>query len=311
MSTTAVHIEASGKLLLAGEYFVLDGATALAVPTQRGQRFDFTIAPSTEPQLHWQSIDYQENTWFECTFSGSDFQSTFSTNHSITHRLRQILLAAQALGAIFPQGQISIKSQLEFPRDWGLGSSSTFIYAFAKWLDINPFDLLQKTFGGSGYDIACANSETAIFYTLQEGKATWQPVLFNPPFREKMGFVYLGHKQNSREGIQTYRQKGAPPNGLIQEISYLAKALTHQDTLEAFMQIIEKLEQRTGDWIDLTPVKAAKFGDFDGAIKSLGAWGGDFVMVVSPQGKEYMQAYFQDKGLDSYHTFEEMILRKP
>jgi len=305
---TLLHISAQGKLLLAGEYFVLDGATSLAIPTRLGQHFEIETTPSQSVTLHWRSYDLHQKIWFETKLIGQDFHPDFTTDASFSSRLRQILLASQELGAFFPQGAITVQSHLDFPRDWGLGSSSTLIYAVAKWLTINPFELLQKTFGGSGYDIACANSETAIFYLLNDGLPNWKPVLFNPPFREKIGFVYLGHKKNSREGIQAYRQKGNPPKALIQEISYLAKALTHQDTLEAFIKIIEKLEQRTGDWLDLTPVKYAQFDNFDGAIKSLGAWGGDFVLTVSPKGKAYMQDYFQAKGLHHYLTFEEMAL---
>ncbi len=303
-----LSISAHGKLLLAGEYFVLDGATSLAIPTTLGQHFEFLHQPSPISSLHWQSYDFQQKIWFETQLSGKDLTPTFSTNDAFSNRLIQILKAAQQLGAIFPKGENKIQSHLDFPRAWGLGSSSTLIYAIAQWLGVNPFDLLQKTFGGSGYDIACANSETALFYTLKAQKPTWQPVLFNPPFREKIGFVYLGHKQDSREGIQTYRKKGNPPRALVQEISYLAKALSHQGTVEEFISIIEKLEQLTGDWIQRTPVKSAQFSDFDGAIKSLGAWGGDFVMTVSPQGRSYMQEYFQAKGLDPFLTFDEMVL---
>jgi len=304
---TDLCISAHGKLLLAGEYFVLDGATSLAIPTRFGQRFKVKIEPSQTASLYWKSYDFKENIWFEAALKGNDFQPVFSSNEAFTSRLRQILNAAQKLGAIFPKGQISIQSHLEFPRAWGLGSSSTLIYALAKWLDINPYELLQNTFGGSGYDIACANSKSAIFYTIKDQVGTSKPVLFSPPFREKIGFVYLGNKQNSRDGIQVYRKKGNPSNVLIQEISYLAKALSHQDSVEDFIKIIEKLEHLTGEWLQLTPMKEKKFSDFDGAIKSLGAWGGDFVMAVSPQGNAYMKAYFQSKEMSDYLTFEEMV----
>ena len=308
MNPTDLCIQAHGKLLLAGEYFVLDGATSLAVPTRLGQQFDISVIAAPKFELHWQSYDFQGKIWFETRLSGNDFHPTYSTSDSFTTRLRQIFQAAQDLGGLFPQGQITIKSNLEFPQNWGLGSSSTLIYAMAKWLSVDPFQLLQKTFGGSGYDIACANSESAIFYTLKDGIATWNPVLFDPPFRKNICFVYLGNKQNSREGIQAYRSKGNPPKATIQEISYLAKALTHQDTIAEFIKIIETLERLTGDWLQMTPMKKLRFNDFNGAIKSLGAWGGDFVLAVSPQGKEYMQAYFQSKEMDNFLSFEEMIL---
>lgn len=302
------HIHAHGKLLLAGEYFVLDGATALAIPTRFGQSFEIKTAASDSFSIHWESFDFQQKKWFSGQFKGKDFQPSPSTHLDVSNRLRQIFQAAQHLGGIFPKGAIQVQSHLQFPSNWGLGSSSTLIYAIAEWLQVDAFELLKATFGGSGYDIACANSETAIFYTNQENPPNWRRVLFAPPFRENISFVYLGHKQNSREGIQTYRQKGHPANSLIQEISYLAKALSHQDTIEDFIKIIETLEQLTGAWIQLTPVKESRFADFDGAIKSLGAWGGDFVLAISPQGRNYIKTYFQSQKMNTVLSFSEMCL---
>ena len=47
------------------------------------------------------------------------------------------------------------------------------------------------------------------------------------------------------------------------------------------------------------------FPDFDGVIKSLGAWGGDFVMVIS---NENPTDYFMEKGYETVIPYEEMIL---
>ena len=47
------------------------------------------------------------------------------------------------------------------------------------------------------------------------------------------------------------------------------------------------------------------FPDFKGVIKSLGAWGGDFVMAIS---KENPTAYFKEKGYPVVLSYEEMIL---
>ena len=58
-----------GKLLLTGEYAVLDGALALALPTQYGQ--SLSIRPSTEGSLLWKSLDDRNHCWYQqILFSG-------------------------------------------------------------------------------------------------------------------------------------------------------------------------------------------------------------------------------------------------
>ena len=56
----------NGKLLLTGEYVVLDGATALAVPTKFGQ--DLIIKSIQEPELIWGSFTNTGECWFEAIF---------------------------------------------------------------------------------------------------------------------------------------------------------------------------------------------------------------------------------------------------
>ena len=56
----------NGKLLLTGEYVVLDGATSLAVPTKYGQ--DLVLEPIEEPILVWGSFTNEGVCWFEAQF---------------------------------------------------------------------------------------------------------------------------------------------------------------------------------------------------------------------------------------------------
>ena len=48
--------KANGKLLLTAEYFVMDGATALALPTRFGQQLSAKDADKAGI-LQWQSFD--------------------------------------------------------------------------------------------------------------------------------------------------------------------------------------------------------------------------------------------------------------
>lgn len=57
--------------------------------------------------------------------------------------------------------------------------------------------------------------------------------------------------------------------------------------------------------LELQTIQEALFNDFDGVIKSLGAWNGDFVMAIS---KENPTAYFKEKGYKIVIPYDDMIL---
>jgi hypothetical protein len=75
--------------------------------------------------------------------------------------------------------------------------------------------------------------------------------------------------------------------------------------LETTIDLLEHHEVILSDILELETVKERLFSDFKGTIKSLGAWGGDFVMVLS---KENPTNYFASKGYDTILAYEEMIL---
>ena len=54
-----------GKLLISGEYFVLDGAQSLALPTRHGQSLSVKYSPSFSPKLSWKSYDVDGRCWFD------------------------------------------------------------------------------------------------------------------------------------------------------------------------------------------------------------------------------------------------------
>ena len=102
------------------------------------------------------------------------------------------------------QPYLNFETQLEFPREWGLGSSSTLIASVARWAGIDPFQLLEDTFGGSGYDIACANSQHPVLFQRRQGQPSYVEVPYVPVFADHICFAFLGHKQDSRAGIARY-----------------------------------------------------------------------------------------------------------
>ena len=133
----------NGKLLLTGEYLVLDGALALAIPTKLGQ--SLSVQPASEKGLFWKSLDMHGNCWFQEEFSLRK-ECTLSTPSDISKTLQKILREAQKLNPDFltSQGALQVTTRLDFPRDWGLGSSSTLINNIAQWAEVDAFQLLKK-----------------------------------------------------------------------------------------------------------------------------------------------------------------------
>ena len=82
-------------------------------------------------------------------------------------------------------------SRLDFPNDWGLGSSSTLINNLANWAQVDAYQLLKTSFGGSGYDIACAQHQAPITYQLIGEQPHVESVAFQPEFSEHLYFVHF------------------------------------------------------------------------------------------------------------------------
>lgn len=297
----------NGKLLLTGEYVVLDGALSLALPTKFGQ--SLIAEPIKEQILRWESYDDEHNIWFETTFplkDGNILQKSFP-NDDISKRLFNILVAAKQLNLDFLNSNLGFKvsSHLDFKNHWGLGTSSTLINNIADWAKVDAFKLLEKTFGGSGYDIACARNNHPITYQMIHGKPLVKKVGFSPLFKDHLYFVHLNKKQNSREGIAQYRLQKKVSSNIIKDISEITSQIILCNTLMDFNKLIMAHETIISKVIKQNPIKEHLFNDFDGSVKSLGAWGGDFILVTSMQNPK---TYFKDKGFEIIIPFNDMIL---
>ena len=293
----------NGKLLISGEYLALDGAESLALPTTFGQELNITETDSG--YINWISFDENTEVWFQDNFSLKDF-SAKTENNEISERLTQIFKAIKSLNPDFLNASSGIDfiTNQDFNRDWGLGTSSTLINNMANWANVDAYQLLELTFGGSGYDIACAQNDSAIRYQLVDKKAIVEPVNFNPSFMEHLYFVYRNQKQNSRDGISNYRQFNGDLESAISEINAITSALIECKTLSEFNRLISEHENIISKIINQQPVKQSLFSDFNGSIKSLGAWGGDFMMVTS---EDSPKDYFNNKGYPTIIPYKEMI----
>jgi mevalonate kinase len=302
------HFYSHGKLLLTAEYVVLDGVKALALPTKFGQTL--TVETINEQKLIWESLDYKGDLWFTKQFllSNGEISNKQMPNDDISKRLIEIITAAKILNPAFlKSGQgYKVTTTLEFPNDWGLGSSSTLLNNIAQWAKVNAFDLSNATFGGSGYDIACAQNDSAITYQLEQSKPIITRITFKKTFEDDLFFVHLNRKQNSRDSINTYRAHKADKATLINKINTITKSIENVKTIKAFDCLIEEHEALIGEITNQTPIKKRLFKDYKNQIKSLGGWNGDFILATGK--KDYVCSYFKNKGYTTILEYKDMIL---
>ncbi len=296
----------NGKLLISGEYLVLDGALSLAIPTTYGQ--SLIVEPIDEPKIIWESLDENGQRWFQEDILIKQITSPIVSSNDISNRLVQILHAARQLNPNFlnTTSGFKVTTSLTFPKNWGLGTSSTLINNLANWAGIDAYELLEKTFGGSGYDIACAQRNCPISYQLEHGKPIVEDVEFNPLFKQHLYFVYLNKKQNSRDGISKYKENRTNIKSSIIQINEITSHLLSCKSLEDFDKLIIEHELIISNIIKQKPIKSLLFNDFEGELKSLGAWGGDFILASSEGNPT---AYFNGKGFETVISYDSMVLK--
>ncbi len=300
-----------GKLLITSEYFVLDGAKALALPTKLGQRMRVSTLQAKDKLLYWVALNSQNKPWLNLVFDTTDF-SCLNAKQDEAGRLTKILQQARRMNPAFltAENDTAVETRLEFPNEWGLGTSSTLIHCVANWANVDGYELLKNTIGGSGYDVACAAADEAIVYELNNGQAFSQPVHWVPPFSDHIYFAYLGKKQLSSEGIQYYKTKLQDKTYAVAELNVITAAMLACTELTEFEKLVEQHENLIAEQLKMTKVKDALFAGYWGCVKSLGAWGGDFVMLTNQRSVDELKAYLTEKSISIVFSWNELILTK-
>ncbi|PWD98220.1 GYDIA family GHMP kinase [Marinilabilia rubra] len=297
---------AHGKLLISGEYMVLNGAMALAVPLSKGQLMK--VSPNSSPVFSWTAFS-PAGEWFSVNFK-NDLSVIDTNDPQKAKTLKNILTRAAAIKNVTPDffAGKSVTTELEFDPNWGWGSSSTLISNLSNWMEIDPYQLLSRTFGGSGYDLACSNASGPVFYVLSGSTPLHEPTQFNPPFEDQLWVVYLNKKQSSSKAIKEHLKKTQKKSLLIKEISHISRQMSIEKSFENFSKLMIEHESVISGLIGWAPLKEKHFNDFPGAVKSLGAWGGDFFMALSPLSDDETKKYFQTKGLNVLFKIKDIKL---
>lgn len=256
------------------------------------------VEESTEPLIIDWETKVQGDKWFAARFNLEDMTFSRATDHSTAKFLMALIKEAVQLQPLLITARTGhrIFSELEFDIRWGLGSSSSLISNLAYWLNIDPYKYFRRVMPGSGYDVFCARAEQPIFFRLDGDTPLVEVAAFDPDFKDQLHFVYLGNKQDSQDSVRRFRSGQARDEKVILEISVLTKAMAGAATLQDFCQTIRWHEEIMASALQQPRVKTALFPDFDGEIKSLGAWGGDFILAASAMPGEKVREYFAEKN---------------
>lgn len=303
-SFTTYH--ANGKLLLTGEYFVLHGAKAIALPLKVGQHLRVQDGFPSDT-ISWQAL-YRDEVWFSCELNPSGFGVINSSHPAKAETLSRIFQTLHVLNPDFqPKAGTRIETVLEAHPEWGLGSSSTLISLVSQWAGTDPFALNELVFKGSGFDIACATANGPVFY-LRNRPA--EPLQLDYSFVNQLFLVYSGKKKETGKEVKAFLNEIKVPDHLIAEVSVISEELAACRIQHEFNRLIRQHERLIGRLIGQVPVKEQLFADFDGEIKSLGAWGGDFYLVSTSLSFDEVKRYFDNRRLTTIFRWNDLILKR-
>jgi mevalonate kinase len=293
-----------GKLLITAEYLILKGAKGLAIPTKYGQKL--SVKKHREKIIVWQAYTCQNEKWIDCQFDLSfKLINSKKTKSEYIYSLSELLKKINELSPGFAGQGLTISTSLEFKRNWGLGSSSTLINNISNWLKINPYELLKGTYRGSGYDIAVANCKKSIFFQKEGDFNEITHTKFSPPFKDNLFFIHLNKKVNSQKEVTKFLKNKKGFKHEINKINSLGEMVAKEKKQETFNQMLKEHEEIISKIICQKPIQKVLFKDFYGQIKSLGSWGGDFILA---SGDDETPSYFSKKGFDVIVPFSKMKL---
>jgi hypothetical protein len=80
-----------------------------------------------------------------------------------------------------------------------------------------------------------------------------------------------------------------------------ARELTH------FQSLMDAHEEALSGLLGIQRVSEVRFPDLQGSVKSLGAWGGDFVMIASSIPEQALYEYLYQQHIDVIFRFQDLV----
>jgi mevalonate kinase len=299
-----MRFKSNGKLLITSEFLVMKGAMALAIPAKLDQ--ELNVTSTNTDFVYWKSFDEENQIWYEEKFFLNGGSLIY---HGKKNKISDLIVSLFDYIHKFNNPKKSIGNEfiwkLNFDRNWGLGSSSTLINNLSKWAKVNPYNLLFSVFNGSGYDIACCDKSNPIIFQKKDDYLSFSNTTFKPKFLNNLFLVFLNKKQNTQKSVHNFLKTDGYFIDEINQINDIVNGIQNVKDLTAFESLIEKHEKIIANILKIPTIQNKKFPKYNyGVIKSLGSWGGDFVLAT---GNERNMDYFREKGFNTVKKISDLL----
>tara|TARA_B100000941_G_scaffold177346_1_gene126981 strand:+ start:485 stop:1390 length:906 start_codon:yes stop_codon:yes gene_type:complete len=299
-----MKFKSNGKLLITSEYLVMKGAMALAIPAKLDQELNVTSTNSDF--VNWKSFNKNNQIWYEEKFFLDKGTLIY---HGKKNKMSDLIVRLFDYIHKFNNPEKSIGNEfiwkINFNINWGLGSSSTLINNLSKWAKVNPYKLLFSVFNGSGYDIACCDKSNPIIFQKKDDYLSVSDTTFNPNFLNNLFLIFLNKKQDTQKSVQNFLETDQSLSEEINQINEIVDEIESVKDITTFESLIERHEKIIANILQMPTIQNDKFPDYNnGVIKSLGSWGGDFVLAT---GDEKSVDYFEEKGFNTIRKISDLL----
>ena len=295
-----------GKLFITGEYAVLRGALALVVPVHYTQ--SLVVVPGEEGFLHW-TTTWDETNFLSATFRLSDFSTVSCSDSLRAATLTKLFTSVRRLNPNFiTGGGFRVRSLMGANPQWGFGSSAQLTVNVARWAGVDALELHRLVSSGSGADVACSLTARPIHYSIALQKPRYTEVSFSPPFADQLLLVYTNRKQDSATSVKNFLLKRHVVDSVRDLFSQITLEVTQTTDIGTFAGLMTEHERLLQSVLKQPTMQETQFQGFQGVVKSLGAWGGDFVLAIPATGVEEATSWFIDRGYSTLLPFHETMM---
>ena len=299
-----MKFKSNGKLLITSEYLVMKGAMALAIPAKLDQ--ELNVISTNSDFVNWKSFNKDNQIWYEEKFFLDKGTLIY---HGEKNKMSDLIVRLFDYIHKFNKPEKSIGNEfiwkINFNINWGLGSSSTLINNLSKWAKVNPYKLLFSVFNGSGYDIACCDKSNPIIFQKKDDYLSVSDTTFKPNFLNNLFLIFLNKKQDTQKSVQNFLETDQSLNEGINQINEIVHEIENVKDITTFESLIERHEKIIANILQMPTIQNEKFTDYNnGVIKSLGSWGGDFVLAT---GDEKSVDYFKEKGFNTIRKISDLL----
>ena len=299
-----MKFKSNGKLLITSEYLVMKGAMALAIPAKLDQ--ELNVISTNSDFVNWKSFNKDNQIWYEEKFFLDKGALIY---HGEKNKMSDLIVRLFDYIHKFNNPEKSIGNEfiwkINFNINWGLGSSSTLINNLSKWAKVNPYKLLFSVFNGSGYDIACCDKSNPIIFQKKDDYLSVSDTTFNPNFLNNLFLIFLNKKQDTQKSVQNFLENDQSLSEEINQMNEIVHEIENVKDITTFESLIERHEKIIANILQMPTIQNDKFPDYNnGVIKSLGSWGGDFVLAT---GDEKSVDYFEEKGFNTIRKISDLL----